>query len=76
MYQAVGALLPQGFTRLMIPGYMKTDKSQILPLFGYSAVVWKEDGFYVAAQKTDDPERWNPLNCDPQRIRVSRWIAC
>ncbi|WP_219834905.1 radical SAM protein [Paenibacillus sp. R14(2021)] len=68
--QAVGALLPQGYTRLCIPGYMKTDKSHKLPLFGYSAVVWKDGGFYVAAQKTDDPERWNPLNCDPQELNV------
>lgn len=68
--QAVGALLPQGFTRLSLPGYMKTDKLQKLPLFGYSAVVWKEDGFYVAAQQCDDPERWNPLNCDRQELNV------
>lgn len=69
-YQAVGALLPQGFTRLCIPGYMKTDKEQKLPLFGYSAVVWKDGAFYVAAQQCDDPERWNPMNCDPQELTV------
>ncbi|MFC4811963.1 radical SAM protein [Paenibacillus sp. GCM10023250] len=69
-YQAVGALLPQGYTRLNIPGYMKTDKEQKLPLFGYSAVVWKDGGFYVAAQKSDDPERWNPNNCDPDELKA------
>ncbi|SFJ72068.1 Pyruvate-formate lyase-activating enzyme [Paenibacillus sp. UNC496MF] len=69
-YQAVGALLPQGYTRLNIPGYMKTDKEEKLPLFGYSAVVWKDGGFYVAAQKSDDPERWNPNNCDPDELKV------
>ena len=42
--QAVGALLPQGFTRLCLPGYVKTDKEYKLPLFGYSAVVWKDGG--------------------------------
>ncbi|UVI33518.1 radical SAM protein [Paenibacillus spongiae] len=68
--QAVGALLPQGFTRLCIPSYMKTDKAQMLPLFGYSAVVWKDGGFYVAAQQCDDPERWNPLNCDLSELRI------
>ncbi|OAB35011.1 radical SAM protein [Paenibacillus macquariensis subsp. defensor] len=62
--QAVGALLPQGFTRLYLPGYVKTDKEYKLPLFGYSAVVWKDGQFYVAAQLTDDPEKWNPMNCD------------
>ena len=68
--QAVGALLPQGYTRLAIPGYVKTDKTQKLPLFGYSAVVWKDGGFHVAAKKTDDPERWNPLNCDRQELEL------
>ncbi|WP_308637282.1 radical SAM protein [Paenibacillus silvisoli] len=68
--QAVGALLPQGFTRLCIPGYMKTDKTQKLPLFGYSAVVWRDGGFYVTAQQCDDPERWNPLNCDIKDLNV------
>ncbi len=62
--QAVGALLPQGYTRLYLPGYVKTDKEYKLPLFGYSAVVWKNGQFFVAAQLTDDPEKWNPMNCD------------
>jgi pyruvate-formate lyase-activating enzyme len=68
--QAVGALLPQGYTRLAIPGYVKTDKTQKLPLFGYSAVVWKDGGFHVAAKKSDDPERWNPLNCDRHELEL------
>ena len=68
--QAVGALLPQGYTRLAIPGYVKTDKTQKLPLFGYSAVVWKDGGFHVAAKKSDDPERWNPLNCDQHELEL------
>lgn len=59
---AVGALLPQGYTRLLLPGYVKRDKAKAFPLFGYTAVVWKEDGFYVAARKSDDPYKWNPLN--------------
>lgn len=68
--QAVGALLPQGFTRLAVPGYAKTDKEAKLPLFGYTAVVWKDGGFYVAAHATDDPERWNPLNCDRSELEL------
>ncbi|WP_281883797.1 radical SAM protein [Paenibacillus sp. YYML68] len=67
---AVGALLPQGFTRLLLPGYVKADKEKVLPLFGYTAVVWKDDGFYVAAEACDDPERWNPRNCDPDELEV------
>lgn len=68
--QAVGALLPQGFTRLLIPSYVKSDASKLLPLFGYTAVVWKDGGFYVAAHATDDPEPWNPRNCDPAELEV------
>ena len=43
-----------------LPGYVKTDKTQEFPLFGYTAVVWKDGGFYVAAEQSDDPEPWNP----------------
>lgn len=68
--QAVGALLPQGFTRLALPGYVKADKTQKLPLFGYSAVVWKKGRFYVAAEQSDDPEPWNPLHCDRKELGV------
>lgn len=71
-YQAVGALLPQGYTRLALPGYVKTDKNEKFPLFGYTSVVWKDGGFYVAAEQSDDPEKWDPLNCD--RGEVSRQV--
>ncbi len=69
-YQAVGALLPQGYTRLNLPGYVKADKNAVLPLFGYTSVVWKDGGFHVAAERSDDPERWNPLNCDSKELNV------
>ncbi|QNK57507.1 radical SAM protein [Paenibacillus sp. PAMC21692] len=68
--QAVGALLPQGYTRLCLPGYVKADKNEKLPLFGYTAVVWKDGGFHVAAEQCDDPERWDPLNCDRRELGV------
>ncbi|WP_422659158.1 radical SAM protein [Paenibacillus sp. EC2-1] len=67
---AVGALLPQGYTRLCLPGYVKTDKEYKLPLFGYSAVVWKDGVFYTAARLTDDPEKWNPVNCDLTELEL------
>jgi pyruvate-formate lyase-activating enzyme len=69
-YHAVGALLPQGFTRLLLPGYAKKDKSQLLPLFGYTAVAWKDGAFYVAARQSDDPEPWNPRNCDTKELEL------
>ncbi|MBO9609309.1 MAG: radical SAM protein [Paenibacillaceae bacterium] len=76
-YTAVGALLPQGYTRLLLPGYIKADKTKSLPLFGYTAVVWKDGGFHAAARLTDDPERWNPRNCDVAELelQVERLVA-
>lgn len=61
-YTAVGALLPQGFTRFMIPAFIKQNKEDKLPLFGYTAVVWKKGRFYVAAEATDEPYKWDPNN--------------
>lgn len=75
--QAVGALLPQGFTRLCLPGYVKSDKNEKLPLFGYTAVVWKDGEFFVSAEQCDEPERWDPLNCDRNElaVQVDRLLA-
>lgn len=67
-YTAVGALLPQGYTRLLLPGYVKSDADQALPIFGYTAVVWHDNEFYVAAERTDDPEPWDPQNCDVDQL--------
>lgn len=58
---AVGALLPQGYTRTLLPGYQRRT-GQILPLLGYAAVAWREGRVYVAAVRTDDPDRWDPAH--------------
>ncbi len=60
-YTAVGALLPQGFTRLYLPAYFRPSASEPLPLFGYSAVGFENGQFYVAAYQSDDPVPWDPL---------------
>lgn len=68
--QAVGALLPQGYTRLNVPSYVKSDSNEKFPLFGYTAVVWKDEQFYVTAEQCDDPERWDPENCDRNELKI------
>jgi pyruvate-formate lyase-activating enzyme len=75
---AVGALLPQGYTRLHLPGYSEAEEGAEpppLPLFGYTAVAWHRDGFAAAAIRTDPPEaadQWSPVHYNrpslPQRI--------
>lgn len=58
---AVGALLPQGYTRTMVPAFRRSQKEP-LPLFGYAAVAWKDGSVYVAARQTDEDVKWNPSN--------------
>lgn len=55
---ALAALLPIGYTRLRLPSYAQTAGSEPLPFFGYAAVAGWRGRIYVAAQRTDDPERW------------------
>lgn len=59
--RAVGALLPQGYTRTLLPGY-KRSAAKPLPLYGYAAVAWRDGQIYVAAVPTDNPELWDPKN--------------
>lgn len=68
---AVGALLPQGYTRLHLPGTGLPDEEdgqaplQPLPFFGYTAVAWHHGAFAVAAVRTDPPElaeKWSPVH--------------
>ncbi|NMA14307.1 MAG: radical SAM protein [Clostridia bacterium] len=58
---AVGALLPQGFTRTLLPAF-SGDRSKPLPLFGYTAVGVKNGRFVVAACQTDEHRLWHPVN--------------
>ncbi len=57
---AVGALLPQGYTRTLWPAYRRTGAAKPLPLLGYAAVAWRNGKVCVAAVKTDRPRRWAP----------------
>lgn len=68
-YNAVGALIPQGFTRLLLPGYVKIDKESKFPLFGYTAVVWKDGAFWITGRQSDEPHKWNPINFPMDELR-------
>ncbi|MDF9407616.1 radical SAM protein [Pelotomaculum isophthalicicum JI] len=61
---AVGALLPQGYTRTLMPSYVRDKKTQPLPLLGYTAVACRNGELYVAALRTDEPHRWDPAHYD------------
>lgn len=56
----MGALLPQGYTRTLLPAFVNDTKAKMLPLFGYTAVCAKDGELYVAAVATDEDYKWNP----------------
>lgn len=71
---AVAALLPQGYTRTLLPGFVRPRTSRPLPLYGYAAVGWRDGGFYVAALPTDEDHQWNPRHYNslelPQLVKA------
>ncbi len=65
--RAVGALLPQGYTRTLLPGYRRRG-GRPLPLLGYAAVAWRGGKVYVAAARTDNPDPWNPRHYNSSNL--------
>ncbi len=57
---ALAAMLPAGYTRLLVPAYEKEANAPTLPLFGYTFACVIDDELYVAAMKTDESEDWQP----------------
>lgn len=57
---AVGALLPTGYGRLLLPAYTREPESATLPLFGYTAVAARDGRVYVAATRVDEAATWRP----------------
>ncbi|NTW05001.1 MAG: radical SAM protein [Peptococcaceae bacterium] len=65
---AVGAILPQGYTRTFWPAYKRKDNSKILPLMGYAAAAWHKGKILVAAIKTDQPKKWDPAEYNSKKL--------
>ena len=57
---ALAALLPAGYTRLLLPAYRHREGAPPLPLFGYTFACVVDDELYVAAMRTDESEDWTP----------------
>lgn len=57
---ALAALLPHGYTRLLLPAYERAPGAPALPLFGYTFACAVEDELYVAAAQTDAHPEWAP----------------
>ena len=63
---ALAALLPQGFTRLLLPA--AAPAAGPLPLLGYTAVGVEKGKLMVAAQATDEHERWHPKHYNTAQL--------
>ena len=75
---ALAAILPAGYTRLLVPAYAKEPGAPALPLFGYTFACVVDDELYVAAMRTDESEDWQPRYFNEgelERILDAR-IAC
>lgn len=57
---ALAVALPAGYTRLLLPCYLKEDGAPALPLFGYTFACVVNDRLHVAAMRTDEGEDWEP----------------
>ena len=66
---AVSAILPQGYTRTHLPAFRRAHDAQILPLYGYTAVVVYKDELHAAALYTDENHKWNPQHYNGRDLR-------
>jgi pyruvate-formate lyase-activating enzyme len=57
---ALAALLPAGYTRLLLPAFRSRPDAPALPLFGYTFACVVDDALHVAAMRTDESDDWAP----------------
>jgi pyruvate-formate lyase-activating enzyme len=57
---AIGVLLPAGYTRTLLPAFVRKPDAPQLPLFGYTFACVVDDELAVAAMRTDEGEDWQP----------------
>jgi pyruvate-formate lyase-activating enzyme len=88
---ALAALLPAGYTRLLLPAYRTREGAPMLPLYGYTFACVVDDKLRVAAMRTDASDDWTPryfaegeleaaiaarLECDPENRVLAQAALC
>jgi pyruvate-formate lyase-activating enzyme len=68
---ALAAVLPSGYTRLLVPAYAKERGAPDLPLFGYAFACFVDDRLHVAAAKTDESDDWKPRSFAAGELEAS-----
>ena len=67
--QAVSAILPAGYTRTHLPAFECDTDCQMLPLYGYTAVVLYRDELYTTAIYTDENHKWDPIHYNTRELK-------
>ena len=68
---AVAALLPAGYTRLLLPAFERAPDAPALPLFGYTYACVVDDELHVAAARTDAADDWTPRYFAPGELEAA-----
>lgn len=67
---AVAAFLAPAYTQLYRAAYQTLQPAVKLPLFAYTPVGWKKDGFQVTAVRVDQDIRQDLVNFDDKKIET------
>ena len=65
---AAAAFLPPGYTRTLLPATHYPAPTQVLPLWGYTALGWQRGGFVAAAVRVDPIDHSEPRHYDDRDL--------
>ncbi len=65
---AVAAFLEPGFVRSHLPAVDYSKKDYILPMWGYTAVGFKDEGYQVTGFRIEYNHKWDPFNYDDRLL--------
>lgn len=65
---AVAAFLEPGHVRTHLPAVDYKGKSYVLPMWGYTAVGFRDDAYRAAGFRIEYNHRWDPRNYDDRRL--------
>jgi len=65
---AVAAFMEPGIVRSHLPAVDYSDKSYTLPMWGYTAVGFRDDAYHVAAFRIEYNHKWDPRNYDDRKL--------
>jgi wyosine [tRNA(Phe)-imidazoG37] synthetase (radical SAM superfamily) len=65
---AVAAFLEPGVVRTLLPAADYVRKRYILPLWAYTAVGFRDEGYWTAGFRVEHDPRWDPRNYDDREL--------